>query len=270
MAKITKFGVDVFKLLRVLRALRGEGFEIYLVYSGILFALSAAANRQVPADLPGDHRIAFAFEQKLLAFGVRKFHYDPRIGFLGNENLSGSRLALQARRYIDRIADHRVVRHLAAADVADKRFARGDADSYAQAVYRRGCQTLAHDFAGGCHRPLRMIVAADRGAKKSHHLIADELVQSTVVTKDRVRRRLVEAIEPGSHLRRRELLGKRGEAANIDEQDRDVNRLPARRSQLVSERAKVGIFSRRTNLQQAKRQRADAEKRHETLFAAFV
>ena len=93
-----------------------------------------------------------------------------------------------------------------------------------------------------------MIGTTDRGAEKSHHLITDELVQGTVVAKNRVRRRLVEAIELGSHFRGLELLGERGEAANVDEQDRDVDRLPARRSQLVSERAEVGIFSRRTNL----------------------
>src|SRR5688572_5222914 len=115
-----------------------------------------------------------------------------------------------------------------------------------------------------------MIVATDGGAEKSHHLITDELIQSAVVAKDRVRRRLIKAIELGSHFRWLELLGKRGEAANLDEQDRDVDRLPARRSQLVSKRAKIGILARRTNLQQTKRQRADAEKRHETFFAAFA
>ena len=33
-------------------------------------------------DLPGDHRLAFAFEQKLMALGVRKFRHDARIGLL--------------------------------------------------------------------------------------------------------------------------------------------------------------------------------------------
>ena len=66
-----------------------------------------------------------------MTLGVRKLHHDARIGFLRNENLSGSRLTLQAGGHIDRIADHRVVRYLTAADVADKRFPRGDADSYA-------------------------------------------------------------------------------------------------------------------------------------------
>jgi len=114
-----------------------------------------------------------------------------------------------------------------------------------------------------------MIFATDGGAKKRHHLITDQLIQGTVVTKDGVRRRLVKAIELARNFRGLELLGKRGEAANVDEQDRDANRLPARRSQLVSKRAEVGILSRRANLQQTKRQRADAEKRHEAFFAAF-
>ena len=101
-----------------------------------------------------------------------------------------------------------------------------------------------------------MIFATDGSAKKRHYLIADELVQGTVVAKDRVRRRFVEAIELGRDFRGFELLGKRGEAANVDEKNRDASRLPARRSQLVSKRAEIRILSRRTNLQQAERQRA--------------
>src|SRR5687767_4031981 len=111
--------------------LRSEGLRITWCTVELCRVSSMAAPRRVLHDLPGDHRLAFALEQKLMALGVRKFHHDARIGFLRNENLSGSRLALQARRHIDRISDHRVVRYLAAADVADKRFPRGDADSYA-------------------------------------------------------------------------------------------------------------------------------------------
>jgi len=115
-----------------------------------------------------------------------------------------------------------------------------------------------------------MIVATDGGAKKRHHLITDELIQGTIVTKDGVRCRLVKAIELARDFRGLDLLSKRGEAANVDEQNRDDPSLPARRSQLVSKRAKIGILPRRTNLQQTKRQRADAEKRHETFLAAFA
>ena len=115
-----------------------------------------------------------------------------------------------------------------------------------------------------------MIVATDGGAKKRHHLITDELIQGTVVTKDGVRCRLVKAIELARDFRGLDLLSKRGEAANVDEQNRDDPSLPARRSQLVSKRAKIGILPRRTNLQQTKRQRADAEKRHEAFLAAFA
>lgn len=165
-----------------------------------------------------------------------------RIGFLGDENLSGYGLALETRSYIDRIAEHGVVRYLATANVADKRFPRGDADAYAQAVYRRGCHVLAHDFAGGRHRSLGVIAATNRRAEKAHDLIADEFVQSAVMAKNRFGRQLVKAIELGGYIRGLELLGERRKAADIDEYDRKDASLPARRSQLVSKRAKIGIF----------------------------
>jgi hypothetical protein len=115
-----------------------------------------------------------------------------------------------------------------------------------------------------------MILATYGSAKKCHDLIADEFIQSTVVAKDRIRRGRVKPIELIRDFGWLELLGQRGKAANIDEQDRDVHRLPARRSEFVSKRAKIGVLARRSNLQQPKRQRADAEKRHEAFFAAFA
>jgi hypothetical protein len=63
-----------------------------------------------------------------------------------------------------------------------------------------------------------------------------------------------------------ELLGERGKAADVGEQDRDVESLPARRSELVSERTEIGILPGGADLCQTKRQRAHAEKRHETFL----
>lgn len=115
-----------------------------------------------------------------------------------------------------------------------------------------------------------MIVTIDRRAEKAHDLIAHELVESAVVAKNRSRRQVVEAIEPDGYVRRLELLGERCKAADVDEENRDVKSLPARRSQLVSKRAEVRIFPRGANLQQTKRQRADPEKGNETFFTAFA
>jgi hypothetical protein len=77
-------------------------------------------------------------------------------------------------------------------------------------------------------------------------------------------------IESPRYVRGMELFGERGKAADVGEQDRDVESLPARRSQLVSKRAEVGILPRRADLEQTKRQGAEPEKRHEAFLAAFA
>ena len=99
-----------------------------------------------------------------------------------------------------------------------------------------------------------MIGPLDGRAEKTHHLIAHQLVQSAVVKKDRSGSDFIEAIEFDGDRRRFKPLRERREAAHIDEQDRYDPSLPARRSQLVSKRAEIGIFSRWPNLHQAKRQ----------------
>ena len=98
-----------------------------------------------------------------------------------------------------------------------------------------------------------MIVAANRRAEKRHDLIAHELVQCAVIMKNGFGGEVVEAIELRHDFRGFKLLGERRKAANIDKQDRYVSSLPARRSQLVSERAEVGIFSGWTDLQKTER-----------------
>jgi hypothetical protein len=57
----------------------------------------------------------------------------------------------------------------------------------------------------------------DGRAKKRHHLIADQLVQGAVVTEDRFRCHLVEAVELRGDIRGMELLRERGKAADINE-----------------------------------------------------
>ena len=93
-----------------------------------------------------------------------------------------------------------------------------------------------------------MIIAAYGRTEKCHDLIADELVEGAVAVKNCPRSKLVETIESRRHVRGMELFGERGKAADVGEQDRDIERLPARRSQLVSKRAEVVIFPRRADL----------------------
>ena len=122
---------------------------------------------------------------------------------------------MQPRSDIDRVAQNGVVGDVGSANVADEGFACADAGADAQA--RLGsCHDLAHDFQGGRKRSLRMIFALQGRAKKSHDLIADELVQSAVVPEDRFRCHLVETVELRGYVGGMELLRERGKPADID------------------------------------------------------
>jgi hypothetical protein len=122
---------------------------------------------------------------------------------------------LQPRSDIDRITQDGVVGHVGSANVADERFACANAAADAQA--RLGsCHDLAHDFYCGRKRSLRMIFALQGRAKKRHDLIADQLIQGAVVTKDRFRCHVVEAVELRGYVGGMELLREGGKPADID------------------------------------------------------
>src|SRR5581483_9634991 len=209
-------------------------------------------------DLPGRDRFALAFEHKLAPHGAGKLPGDSRVGFFPDENFTGARFSLQARRDVDRVAKDGVIGHCAAAHVADERFAGADAGAEPQ-VFRRAGAHRGKNFPRRVDGALGVIRALDGRAEKRHHLIADQLVQGTVVKKNRPRGDFVEAVQLDGQRRGLEPLRERGEAAHIDEQYRNYPRLPARRSELVSERAEIGVLSRRADLQQAKGQRTDSQ-----------
>ena len=106
-----------------------------------------------------------------------------------------------------------------------------------------------------------------RRAEKRHDLIADEFIQRAVIFKDRLGRQGVKTIETLRDFRRRKPLRQGRKAAHVDEQDRNLADLPARRSQFVSERAKVGVFARRADLHEPERNRKQPQKRHQTFLA---
>src|SRR5262249_46091373 len=64
-------------------------------------------------------------------------------------------------------------------------------------------------------------------------------------------------------------LGHGREAAHVDEHDRYLPRVPARGSQLVSKCAEMRIFPRRTDVDESKREREDAEEGDEAFFTAL-
>lgn len=114
-----------------------------------------------------------------------------------------------------------------------------------------------------------MIVLVNRRAEESHHLIADQLVESAVEMKYGVGRERVEAVEPLGHLNRTEPLRERRKTANVHEHDRDDPRLPTRGSQLVSESTEARVLARRANLKKAKRNGEYSQEGDETFFAAL-
>jgi len=109
----------------------------------------------------------------------------------------------------------------------------------------------------------------ERRPEKRHDLIADEFIERAVILKNRLGRQHVKAVEPLRHFGRRQPLRQRRKAAHVDEQDRYVADLPARGSQLVSERAEVGILARRPDLHQPVRNRKHPQERHQTFLTPF-
>jgi len=59
---------------------------------------------------------------------------------------------------------------------------------------------------------------------------------------------LIKTVELRGHVGGTVLFGERSETADVDEQNRNDESLPARRSELVSKRAEVRVLSRRTDL----------------------
>lgn len=201
-------------------------------------------------DLPGDHRVALALKFQLPSRCVGKLLLNLRERFLRNQDFTRRGGALESRRDVDRVAEHGVVGYIFAADVADESCAGADADANLQPVFlSHGCD-LTDNFHCGCHRAFWVIMPMQRRAKERHHFIADELVERAIVAKDRVAGDLIESIESHGDFRGIHLFHQRGEAADVDEHDRDVFGLPARGSELVSKRAEMGILPRRAYLEQ--------------------
>ena len=96
-----------------------------------------------------------------------------------------------------------------------------------------------------------MILVVQRWAEKRHDLIADQFVQSSIITKDCPRREFVEAVELRGNRGRTRPLGKRRETPDVDEQDREDSQFPTLESELVSKSTEIGILPRWADLQQS-------------------
>lgn len=102
----------------------------------------------------------------------------------------------------------------------------------------------------------------ERRAEKSHDLIADEFIERAVILENRLGRQGVKTIETLRDFRRRQALRQRRKAAHVDEQNRNIADLPARRSQFVSESAEVRILARGADLHQPERNGKQPQERH--------
>ena len=212
-----------------------------------------------------DH-LALTPELEITAWGVGKFRFDLRISLLTKEYLARGCSRLQASRDINRISDDSIIRNRSFADVAHKGFAGGNTRAKLQMI--SGCQVLhsLHDPNRRFHRSFGVVFSAKRGAEESHNLIAHKFIQSAVVIKNQARSQGIKAVETLCNLSGGKLLGERGEAAHVNEQHGYSANLPARGSQLVSKRAELRVFPRRTDLDEAKRNREQAQEGHETFF----
>ncbi len=215
---------------------------------------------------PGDHRLVLPLQFQLSAGRIGKLGRHADIGLFRHEELSRSRGALKACGYIDRISEDGVVLGFSLSHVADEGLAGRYASSNLQPFVFRQFAYPAHNFQRRLHRPAGVLALMDRGAEEGHHLIADQLVQSAIMANDALCRQQVEAVQASSDFSRREPLREGSEAADIHEHDRYDERLPARRSELVSERAEIRVFARWTDLHKAKRNSKKTEKGHKTLF----
>ena len=153
---------------------------------------------------------------------------------------------LDARGRIDRIAERGEVEITLAADIADI----GDAGIDADADRQPG--TFGGAVAEAAHQRLRRL---DRHAhearpgearhEKSHHLVADQLVDRRLVAHQRLGRHAVEPVERRRECGRTELLRERGRAAHVSEQDGGLDLRAAGRQLLAAERAQHGVLARR-------------------------
>src|SRR5574341_1754410 len=86
-------------------------------------------NLGLSGDFPSDDGAALALEVELFADCRWKVRYDAGVSFLSDKNFSRGGGAFESCRHVYSVAQHGVVRYLAAADVADERCAGADADA---------------------------------------------------------------------------------------------------------------------------------------------
>ncbi len=128
----------------------------------------------------------------------------------------GGAARLQAARGVDHVAgDHPL------ADRADRDRRLPGEHAGAGLHGRPELADAAHDLQGGAHRPLGVVLVARRRAPDGHDRVADELLDRAAVALDDAPGQVEVAREQVADLLRVALLGERGEADHVGEEDGD-------------------------------------------------
>ena len=100
------------------------------------------------------------------------------------------------------------------------------------------------DVEGGAERALTVVAMGDRRAEESHDRIADMLVDAAAIERDDRFRPGIEGLDQAAQILGIEPRGKRGEARDIGEEDRDL----APFAHGLGRRAGAGLLGRRRGL----------------------
>src|ERR1700687_339391 len=189
--------------------------------------LPAAFRGRAQVDAEDRHRLRLAFERYGIEDVDGRRARQPAIEQLGDQDLPAAGPRAEARGGGDRGADDRVLQPLGAADVAGEDFAGIEADAdgdrppalTAPLGVEPGDPALHGDRRLDC--PVGVIAASQGRPPERHHRVADELVERPAVLEDHGDH-LGEVLgEQAGDLVRAHLLGERGEAADVGEQDDD-------------------------------------------------
>ncbi len=136
----------------------------------------------------GTNKLALALKLQLAARRIGKFRVNMSIGVFVNKDFSRSGRTLQTGRDIYGISQHCIIRDCAFADIANKGLACRNPGAGMKLLAVREAVHSLENPQRCLHRSLRVILRMERGTEKCHHLIADKLIEGTVVVKDAARR----------------------------------------------------------------------------------
>ncbi len=205
--------------------------------------VDAVARAGLDGLVRGD-RLRLAFRVDRLRLPVLDRPLGCAIGRLVDEDAVGGRGRLQPRGGVDDVAGGHALALLGPGVEAHERLAGGDANADVKLPRLVGLVQLGDRLAYGerCpDGPLGVVLARRRRAEDRHHGVADELLHRAAVALELEAHALVIAGEDRPHVFGIELLGLRGEADEVGEEDGDDLALLLRARGLGRERCRARI-----------------------------